>query len=71
MQEKSVSEMFQNVMSNIDLVMVYENEEWKTFSPLKPNELNSLITLKPGIGIFVKAKSNAQWNFNGNELVAT
>jgi len=71
MQEKSISEMFQNVMSNIDLVMVYENREWKTFSPSKPNELNSLFLLKPGIGIFIKAKNNATWHFNSSDLVAT
>jgi len=63
--------MFQNVMSNIDLVMVYENREWKTFSPSKPNELNSLFLLKPGIGIFIKAKNNATWHFNSSDLVAT
>jgi hypothetical protein len=61
----------QNVIDNIELVNAYEAGEWKTYSPSKPSDLNSLSNLKHGKGIFIKAKNNAQWYFNGNELVAT
>ncbi len=70
-EEKNTNIFFQNVISNIESVKTFEDGEWKSFNPLKPNELNSLTILKPGKGIFVKAKNNAQWNFNGNEIVAT
>ncbi|MCK4522368.1 MAG: putative metal-binding motif-containing protein [Nanoarchaeota archaeon] len=67
--ETNVELFFNNVLNNIESIMIFEDGTWKRFSPEKPN--NSLTTLKPGKGIFIKAKNNAQWNFNGNELVAT
>ncbi|MBU1004469.1 MAG: putative metal-binding motif-containing protein, partial [Nanoarchaeota archaeon] len=70
-QENSVASFFSSVMFNIDSISTFENGAWKTYNPERPAELNTLTTLKPGIGIFVKAKDNADWNFNGNEIVAT
>ncbi len=67
-QEKNVNDFFQNVMDNIELITTFENGEWENFNPSKP--LNSLNTLKPGQGIFIKAKNDAIWYFNGNEIIA-
>ncbi len=67
-EEKGIELFFQNVINNIESVEAFENGEWKTFNPDKSAQLNSLNTLKPGIGIFVKAKNNANWHFDGDEL---
>lgn len=69
--ETNTDVFFQNVIGNIESITSFENGEWKSFNPLRSNGLNSLNVLKPGKGIFVKAKDNAQWHFDGNELVAT
>ena len=68
-EEISAEKFFQNVMGNIGSIKTFEGGEWQTFNPLKQSNLNTLITLKPGKGIFIKAKNNANWKFNGNELV--
>ncbi len=68
-ENKDINTFFQNVMNNIESITTYENQEWKTYNPLK--QQNSLTLLKPGKGIFIKAKNKAEWNFNGNKLVAT
>lgn len=62
---------FRNIINNIESIKTFEDGEWKSFNPSKPNGLNSLTTLKPGKGIFVKAKNNARWHFDGNELLST
>ena len=48
--------------------MIYDTE-WKSYNPLRP--INTLTTLKPGKGIFINIKTNANWNLNNNEIVAT
>ncbi len=68
-ENKDTDIFFNNVMGNIESIATYENQEWKTYNPLKST--NSLTILNPGKGIFIKAKSNEKWNFNGNILVAT
>lgn len=68
-ENKNTNTFFNNVMGNIESIATYENGEWKTYVSSKQS--NSLTILEPGKGIFIKAKTNANWNFNGNELVAT
>ena len=67
-EEESITTFFQNTLSSIEMITLFEDGEWKNFNPEKPAHLNSLINLKPGKGIFIKAKSNAKWRFDGNEL---
>jgi len=67
-EEKTINSFFQNTLSNIDLITIYENGEWKNFNPSRPSHLNSLTQLKPGKGIFIKAKGNAGWHFDGTDL---
>lgn len=69
LEETNADVFFQNVMYNIELIAIYEGGEWKTFNSQKPPQLNSLTELKPGKGIFVKAKNNAQWLYDGTKLV--
>jgi len=69
--EENVNTFFQNVMNNIESIRTFEDGEWKSFNPVKPIELNSLNVLKPGKGIFIKARDNEEWYFNGDELVVT
>ena len=68
-QETSTALFFNSVIGNIDSISAFENGQWKTYAPSKPDELNTLTTLKPGIGIFVKAKNDAYWIFDGSVLV--
>ncbi|MBW2974894.1 hypothetical protein KY366_04215 [Candidatus Woesearchaeota archaeon] len=68
-EEKGVDEFFRDVMGDIDIIAVFEEGEWKTFSPLKPEGMNSLDVLKPGRGIFIKAKRCSGWGFDGEGVV--
>ena len=56
LQEKNTSTFFNNILDNLTAVDSYENNLWKTFVPLKQN--NSLNTLKPGLGYWVKVKNS-------------
>jgi hypothetical protein len=68
-EEKSPGVWLQNVESNIDAVFLYDNDEWQTYIPGKPQ--NSLTMCKPGKALFLKAKNPATWHYNGNNLVTT
>ncbi|MBW2989424.1 putative metal-binding motif-containing protein [Candidatus Woesearchaeota archaeon] len=68
MEEKGAGELFYDVKEDIDLVETFEDGEWKVFSPSRPPMLNSLISIKPGDGIFVKARNSAEWRFEGDHI---
>ena len=53
-------------MGDIEIIATFEGGIWKTFTWGKPS--NSLNSLKPGMGVFIKAKNNAYWHFDGNVL---
>ncbi len=65
LNENDVSYVFGDVTSDVESILAYENGEWKTYSPLKDDELNSLKIIKPGKGYWVNVKSDTSWLFDG------
>lgn len=70
-ESMNVEGIFQSVMGNIDEIATFDKGVWKVYNPAKPSQLNSLVILEAGKGIFVKVKNNAQWRLNGQTIVAT
>ncbi len=62
--ERDITVVFANVFDDINAVYSFENNEWKSFVPGRAD--NSLKTMKPGYGYWIKAKSNAVWTFDGS-----
>lgn len=56
LDEKNVSIVFSDINASLVNVLSYENNTWYSYSPLKNNQLNSLKTIKPGYGYWVKVK---------------
>ncbi len=44
--------------SNISVVLAYENNSWKSYSPKKPTTINTMNFLYPGYGYWIKADGN-------------
>ncbi len=62
-ETKKLDEVFSGVSDDIELVYLYKNNNFNSYSPEKNGVTN--LYVKPGTGIFVKLKNNAEWFFNG------
>jgi len=60
---------FQDVENEIDHVLGYDSNdagnEWKIYDPKMPPNLNTLKSLEPGFGYWVKMLEDSDWEFNG------
>jgi len=65
LNETNVSFVFNNVSDDLINVFSYENNSWKSFMPNKTHDLNSLISIKPGLGCWVNVKNTTSWLFDG------
>ena len=65
LDENNVSYVFGDVADDVEVVLTYENGIWKSYSPAKPNNLNTLTTIKPGQGYWVNVKDDVLWTFDG------
>ncbi len=66
LNESNVSYIFKNVSDDLINVLGYENNGWKSYSPLKNKSLNTLKIIKPGHGYWVNLNNNMTWSFNEN-----
>jgi len=62
LEEKNISHVFADVSDNLINVWMYENYTWKSFDPKKT--LNTIETVKPGFGYWVKVNESVSWTFN-------
>ena len=58
LEERNVTEVFALINASLDTVFMYDandvGQEWKSYSPDKPPFLNTLTTMQPGYGYWVK-----------------
>ena len=69
LSERNLSFVFSNVISDIENIFTYENDVWKEYDPSKPSELNTLTTIKPGQGYWIKVNTNSVWQFNNHRFI--
>ena len=66
LESKLVEEVFFDVRSDIIIVYAYDGV-WGSYKYGRIG--NSLTTLKPGMGIWIKANKYSNWEFNGEEII--
>jgi len=69
LDENNVSYVFGDVSDDLINVLNYENNEWKSYNPLKEDGLNTLKKLKPGYGYWVEVNKDISWKFNGSSMI--
>ena len=63
----SVNTLFEQVEDDIDSVFTYRNGEWKQY--ILDGTENNLKTLELGDGMWIKAKIETSWTFDGKQFI--
>ncbi|MDP7610144.1 MAG: toxin TcdB middle/N-terminal domain-containing protein [Candidatus Woesearchaeota archaeon] len=63
--EQPIASTLANVNETFTTIFTFNNNVWESYSPNKPSFLNTLQTMKPGYGYWIKANQNVTWQFNG------
>jgi len=64
--EQPVTIVFSDVNETYTSIFTFINSNWSSYSPEKPAFLNTLQTMQPGYGYWVKANDDVNWMFNGS-----
>ena len=58
LEEENLTIAFTDIMSNLELVFAWKEGIWESYSTARPGFLNTLTTMKPGYGYWVKVNQN-------------
>jgi hypothetical protein len=63
--DKVVNDTFKNIISNFVSVFSYNayTKAWQSYSPTSPAYLNTLSTMKPGLGYWVRLRNGSGYTF--------